>query len=199
MQLDRLLAEPGTAGRHVAILNAILANSHRFAHASMALDAYRSRISATPGRLTFLVFAADVEKALTFLAATLRGTHIPSEDSPDLREHCNRLMESGDSRTERYALTNIGADRITNSLNTLRDEVISWAGAGGPNARASGSSAMQKPKPFSVAAIAHVSKSSTSHFFAQENAKNQRDDIVRSVTESDGRVGSADGAAARLG
>lgn len=144
--IDRLLAEPGTAGRHVTILNAILANSHRFAHATMALDAYRSRISATPGRPTFLVFAADVEKALTFLAARLRGTHIPSSDWPDLREDCNRLMESGDSRTERYALTNIEADRITNSLNTLRDEVIAWtSSAERPDARASRSSAMQKP------------------------------------------------------
>jgi hypothetical protein len=48
--IERLLAEPGTVGSRVMTLKSILANSHRFAHASMALDAYRSRISATPGR-----------------------------------------------------------------------------------------------------------------------------------------------------
>lgn len=139
--VDRLLAEPGTVGSHVMILKGILANSHRFAHASMALDAYRSRISATPGRPAFLVFAADVEKVLTLLAATLRGTDVASKDWPDLREDCNRLMESGDSHTERYALTNIEADRMTNSLNTLHDEVISWTSSAVPS-KARATSAM---------------------------------------------------------
>jgi hypothetical protein len=81
--IERLLAEPGTVGSRVMTLKSILANSHRFAHASMALDAYRSRISATPGRPAFLVFAADVEKVLTLLAATLRGTDVARRNLPE--------------------------------------------------------------------------------------------------------------------
>lgn len=124
--VDRLLAEPGTRDEQVKRLNAILASSHRFAHAAMALDAYRERMSATPGRRAFLTFADHVENVLSLLAASLRGTHVPAKDWPDLREDYHRLVQSGDPRTERYALSNIEADRITNSLNTLHEQLLSW-------------------------------------------------------------------------
>jgi hypothetical protein len=37
-------------------------------------------------------------------------------------------VHAGDPLTERYALVNMETDRITNSLNTLSEEVLDWIG-----------------------------------------------------------------------
>jgi hypothetical protein len=70
-----------------------------------------------------------VELTLYYLSAALRGSRIATGDLPDLREDHHALLESGDSRVERYALVNTETDRITNSLNTLAQEVLEWVGA----------------------------------------------------------------------
>jgi len=46
---------------------------------------------------------------------------------PNLREDHNRIIAAGDPENQRYALVNIEADRMTNSLNTLREEILEWA------------------------------------------------------------------------
>ena len=63
---------------------------------------------------------------LYYLAAALRGSTLTRNDLPDLREDHHALVESGDSLGERYALVNVETDRITNSLNTLSEEVLRW-------------------------------------------------------------------------
>ena len=63
---------------------------------------------------------------LKLLAAKTRGEKVAERDFPDLRENYLRLASSGDPRLERYALTNVEADRMTNSLNTLREQVFRW-------------------------------------------------------------------------
>jgi uncharacterized membrane protein YccC len=127
--MDRLSAEPGTTAEQMNQLNALLASSHRFVHGVMALDAGWLHTPAAPVRPAFREFAADVEKTLTLLAAALRGTRVHHGDFPDLREDHHRLLQSGDPHTERYALANVEADRITNSLNTLREQVLAWVRA----------------------------------------------------------------------
>jgi uncharacterized membrane protein YccC len=124
--IERLLSDPGTNQEQVSRLNAMLASSHRFAHAAMAIDAYDYRAAKTPGRPAFLIFAEQVESVLDLLALSLRGERIAAKDWPDLRESYHRLVQEGDGQTERYALTNVEADRITNSLNTLRDQLLAW-------------------------------------------------------------------------
>lgn len=79
-----------------------------------------------PPRDAFRTFSYDVERTLYFLAASLRGSEIHPGDLPDLREDHHALLRSGDSRAERYALVNIETDRATNSLNTLREQIVSW-------------------------------------------------------------------------
>jgi len=59
-----------------------------------------------------------------FAGGELRGRHVQSEDFPDLREDHHALVQSGDQKIERYALVNVEADRIVNSLNTLRKQVM---------------------------------------------------------------------------
>lgn len=122
--LDRAGVEPGTTVGEMNRWNAMLASSHRFAHAMMALEAGVSRTREAPPRPEFQTFAADVEKTLSLLAEALRGGHVPSREFPDLREDYQRLVQGGDAQSERYGLVNVEADRMTNSLNTLRETIM---------------------------------------------------------------------------
>jgi uncharacterized membrane protein YccC len=122
--IDRIGAEPGATAEQMNQLSALLASSHRFIHAVMALDARWLHTGAVPARTAFRTFAADVEKTLELLAAALRGTRVQLKEFPDLREDHNVLVASGDQKIERYALVNVEADRIVNSLNTLREQVM---------------------------------------------------------------------------
>ena len=45
---------------------------------------------------------------------------------PDLREDHDALLRGGDPAPDRYALVNVETDRIVNSLNTLREDVLRW-------------------------------------------------------------------------
>jgi hypothetical protein len=60
------------------------------------------------------------------LAGALRGSPLTRGELPDLREDHHALAHSGDPATERYALVNVETDRVTNSLNTLSEELLEW-------------------------------------------------------------------------
>jgi hypothetical protein len=105
----------------------MLATSHRFAHAVMALEAGLPSTAPVPARAEFRTFTADVEKTLSLLEEILSGTKVPEKKFPNLREDHTKLVAAGDPVKERYALVNIEADRMTNSLNTLREEIVAWA------------------------------------------------------------------------
>jgi uncharacterized membrane protein YccC len=124
--LERLASEPGTTAKQINRLNALLASTHRFVHSIMALDAGCLQTAIVPARPEFKVFAADIEKTLSLLAEGLREKRVADKEFPDLRADHNRLVEAGDSRVERYALVNVEADRLTNSLNTAREQVLEW-------------------------------------------------------------------------
>lgn len=103
--------------------------SRRFVNAVMALEAGWRHMPPSRTRAEFGVFAEDVEKMLELLAKMLRGEKVRTKDFPDLREDHQRLLQAGDARTEQYALVDVEADRITNSLNTLREQVTEWVRA----------------------------------------------------------------------
>ena len=124
--VERYRIEPGAVAERIAALRAILANSHRFIHAAMALEAGLFRSAAAPPRAEFAQFANHVDTTLYFLAAYLRGALMESGDLPDLREAHRALAETGGGTAARYALVNIETDRVTNSLNTLSLEVVQW-------------------------------------------------------------------------
>jgi uncharacterized membrane protein YccC len=121
--LDRLRTEPGTTPQQLERWNAMLASAHRFEHAVMALEAGQRQTEAATMRSAFSAFATDVEKTLQLLAQILRGTRSAEKKFPNLREGYQKLLEAGDANTARYALTNVEADRMTNSLNTLREQI----------------------------------------------------------------------------
>jgi uncharacterized membrane protein YccC len=122
--VDRLSAEPYPS--QISALNDMLASSHRLVHALIALEAGLYQSKFVPPRDAFRTFSDDVERTLYFLAASLRGSALHPGDVPDLREDHNALLRSGDSQVERYALVNIETDRVTNSLNTLREQILAW-------------------------------------------------------------------------
>jgi hypothetical protein len=74
----------------------------------------------------FQAFSDDVAKTLELLSAKLRGERVAEREFPDLREAYLRLTQAGDPQQERYVLANVEADRMVNSLNTLREQVFTW-------------------------------------------------------------------------
>jgi uncharacterized membrane protein YccC len=126
----RVHLEGGVAPDRVTALQTILANSHRFIHAVMALEAALYRSQAAPARAETLTFTNHVDTTLYFLSAYLRGAPPGPDDLPDLRESHRAVAAAGDPQVGRYALVNIETDRITNSLNTLAVEIVQWIAAG---------------------------------------------------------------------
>jgi hypothetical protein len=108
----------------MAALTGMLAASHRLIHATMALEAGLHGSRPAPAREAFRRFADDVELTLHSLAGALRGSPLERGDLPDLREDHHALTHSGDAAIERYALVNVETDRMTNSLNTLSEELL---------------------------------------------------------------------------
>jgi uncharacterized membrane protein YccC len=125
--LERLAAEPGVTSEQINRVSTMLASSHRFAHAIMALEAGLPLTPPVPARQEFRVFTTDVEKTIALLEEVLTGGKVAEKKFPNLREDHNRLIAAGDPEKQRYALVNIEADRMTNSLNTLREEILAWA------------------------------------------------------------------------
>jgi uncharacterized membrane protein YccC len=124
----RMRAEPGSDAGRIAAFDRVLADSHRFIHAVMSLEAGLLASRPVPAREAFRTFSNHVDVTLYYLAAGLRGAPISPAALPDLREDYHELLASADSRAERHALVNTEADRIVNSLNTLAGEIFPLIG-----------------------------------------------------------------------
>jgi uncharacterized membrane protein YccC len=122
----RFASEPGVDLERLTALETIRANSHRYIHAVMAMEAGLLRSRPAPARPAFREFANAVDATLYFLAAYLRGSPAEPGDLPDLRALHHALEQSGGPGIERYALINVEADRIANSLNSLALEITHW-------------------------------------------------------------------------
>ena len=121
--IGRLRAEPGTGAERVAKFDRILADSHRFIHAVMSLEAGLQLSRPVQAREAFQKLSNGVDVTLYYLAARLRGAPMAATDFPDLREIHHALVGSGNVGEQRYALVNTESDRIVNSLNTLTVEI----------------------------------------------------------------------------
>ena len=128
--IDRLSSEPGTTREQMSRLNAALASSHRFIHAAMALDAIVSQDSSLSNSPPFKIFASHVEKTFMLLASALRGVRVISRDLPDLREEHRLMVQArtagADASSARFDSINVETDRITNSVNTLAEQIMQW-------------------------------------------------------------------------
>ena len=128
--IDRLGSEPGTTREQIARLSAALASSHRFIHALMALDALFLQQPALANSPPLTDFLSKAETTLALLASTLRGVRVPAKEFPNLREEHRLMVQSrttdASSAVARFDSINIEADRITNSVNTLAEQIMLW-------------------------------------------------------------------------
>ena len=122
---DRLRMEPVTNEQDIQSLSAILASSHRFINATMALEGAHEK-ALWPQIDAAKKFADDVDRTLALLSVASRREHVSAREFPDLREDHHALFSV--LGTEHHALLADETDRITNSLNTLREQIIAWRG-----------------------------------------------------------------------
>lgn len=123
--LERLRAEP-SSGTTMKWLDAALPASHRFIHASLALEAVLSTTARIPASDAHIGFARAVELTLYQLTDALRGLPIRRIDLPDLRYSQSQLLKSRDSLIERDALVNVEVERLTSSLELLSAHILGY-------------------------------------------------------------------------
>ena len=122
--IERAVSEPGVAAEEAALMDAMLASSHRLANALIGLEA---AVDATNDRRpAFGRFLQDVQVTLAHLASVLRDGSVERSALPDLREDQYALAHSTDSQ-QSHRLADTETDRIANSLNTLAGEINRWA------------------------------------------------------------------------
>jgi hypothetical protein len=80
---------------------------------------------------SFRTFANNIDLTLYYLASILRGSAIAADLLPDLRADHSALT-SPEQTGEPNALIDTEADRLTNAVNTLSEEVFRWSVPSGP-------------------------------------------------------------------
>ncbi len=127
--VDRIIAEPGITAAKRDTLLSMLASSRALMLAIVGLEAgaVQGQSSAPPEALQ--TFAHDVDFTLYFLAAALRGSKQANATLPELRADYRKLVEARDrfSKDDGYFLAE--TDRLTVSLNTLREQVMRYVGS----------------------------------------------------------------------
>jgi hypothetical protein len=99
------------------------------ARALLALEAAIGAEGAAPAPPSFRTFADDTDLTLYYLAALLRGSTIAPDLLPDLRADHSTLLAQA---MQTQALITTEADRLTNAVNTLSEEVFRWNVPSGP-------------------------------------------------------------------
>ena len=124
--VERLAAEPSTETNQIELVRSMIASSHRFAHAIMALEASETKITGTSAPTELQRFVADVQTTLADLEGVLRERKIPAE-WPDLRSDFRILADAGVHRIPLSTLPSVEGDTIVNSVNTLREQILQWS------------------------------------------------------------------------
>jgi hypothetical protein len=124
--IERLAAEPGVSWAQLAQVNAMLASSHRFAHAMIALEAGIPQSPTPAAEPEFKMFCEAVIETLELLSAAVKGQRVSEREFPDLRAAYLRLTQASDAQRDRNSFIYTETDRMTNSLNTLREQILAW-------------------------------------------------------------------------
>ena len=126
--VDRITAEPGVSRQQIATLGAIMASSHSFVRAVMAMESGLYHTKPVPMRPATREFAIEVRDALGTVSKWLRGREDPHAHIPDLRAAHTGILQSRVAPAERYTLIDRETDRITTSVNTLAEQARRWHG-----------------------------------------------------------------------
>ncbi len=126
--LDRAQAEPVGAQAEIELGRAVLAHTHRFIHATLAVDALRIPIREAGGLPVLAAFLNAAGHALAAAQAVVEGRPDSTGAAP-LRPLQERLVDSlaadpdGAGGVDSLVTLVDATDRITNSLDTLLDEL----------------------------------------------------------------------------
>ncbi|WP_413557700.1 FUSC family protein [Bdellovibrio sp. HCB209] len=121
--MNRYLSERGSTDVDREFLAGITAASNRFAHAMVAIESASPFALDTEQQKIFANFEAKIEVTLQNLSEELRGRNVPNNEYPDLRAAYIELAKISPEQ-ERHGLFFDETDRMTNSLNTLRELVV---------------------------------------------------------------------------
>ncbi len=125
--VERIGSEPSITPGRLSLLSSMLASSHALAESIMGMEA--GTFHMTVGHSEALAsFAKDVEFTLYYLSAALRGSVAAAEVLPRLREDHRRLVQARTALGPAQEPIVLGTDRITTTLNTLREQVESYIG-----------------------------------------------------------------------
>ena len=83
----------------------------------------------------FKTFAEAVKRTLELLSATVKEQRIAAREFPDLRAAYASLTEKRVAPNDHNGFIFIEADRMTNSLNTLHEQISVWRQAGAATKR----------------------------------------------------------------
>jgi uncharacterized membrane protein YccC len=126
--VDRAQAEPVGAEAEIELGRAVLAHTHRFIHAALAVDALRVPIREAGGLPELAEFLTAAGQALAAAQALVEGRPEPSGAAP-LRPLQERVVDAlaadpdGTGGVESLVTLVDATDRLTNSLDTLLDEL----------------------------------------------------------------------------
>ena len=124
--VDRVIAEPGITARKRDTLLSMLASSHSLMLAIVGLEAGLAHGPLQTDAAALQTFAHDVDLTLYFLASALRGSKPAGESLPQLREEYRKLVEARGSFAQDDDYVLVETDRLTVSLNTLREQVMRY-------------------------------------------------------------------------
>jgi uncharacterized membrane protein YccC len=127
--IDRLSAEPATSPAERDRWQAMLASSHILAHSVImfhaALLADQPALVSLGRSAPFKEFIHQALESLHALAALLRGASPATIPFPDLRDAHYNLLHSGEPMSAPHTLIAVESDKMVNSLNTLREQILS--------------------------------------------------------------------------
>ena len=126
--MDHVSSEPKFSAEKLSCLNSMLASSHALAQSIMEMEAELTQAPKHEASPALEQFSNDVEFTLYYLSAALRGSTAAAETLPQLREDHRRLVEQRKSLAPDEDLLLLETDRITISLNTLREQVMRFIG-----------------------------------------------------------------------
>jgi uncharacterized membrane protein YccC len=121
--VDRFSGEPGATPERLGLMNSMLASSHAVVYSVMVLEAELRHLPQTGAYAMGRAFLHDAEFMLYFLAAALRGVPSAMEGLPDLRKSRLLLMQSREGLAPGDDFLSEETNRLTVSLNTLREQV----------------------------------------------------------------------------
>ena len=125
--VDRIAMEPGASPALLRLTAALLASSHDFIYAGMALEGATLDKTTLAGE-AIETFLDRVDLTLYLLGTAFRHPfHRQPEPAhfPDMRaEHRKLIASIGDS--PELSFLGLEADRMTNALNTVREQALEW-------------------------------------------------------------------------